>query len=252
MRMPYRTSTALPSTRRPGAIRALRTRGCACHGTHATLIDHRRGLQVCYTTLVGVSVYSKTITHALRMPYRTSTVLPSTRRPGAIRALRIRGCACHGTDAALIDHRRGLQVGFTTLTDIFVYFQNFKHSVHAPHHIQNTFLLLVCLNRSSANNAEGQRVLRGGCGKQRQGWRSAGVEPWMGSSTDEHRPRSTMRTTLNYSTLNINRCAQVFCGRAARAPRSSTAHTCNTQPQQRCPSLLRAGRPRSQLSNSSP
>ena len=164
----------------------------------------------------------------------------------------IRGCAYHGTDAALIDHRCGLQVGFTTLTDIFVYFQNFKHSVHAPHRIQNAFPLLVCLNRSSANNAEGQRVLRGRSGKQRQGWRSAGVEPWMGSSTDEHRPRSTMRTTLNYSTLNINRCAQVFCGRAARAPRSSTAHTCNTQPQQRCPSLLRAGRPRSQLSNSSP
>ena len=175
-------------------------------------------MQVCYTTLVGVSVYSKSITHALRMPYRTSTVLPSTRRPGAIRALRIRGCAYHGTDAALIDHRCGLQVGYTTLTDIFVYFQNFKHSVHAPHHIQNTFLLLVCLNRSSANNAEGQRVLRGGCGKQRQGWRSAGVEPWMGSSTGEHRPRSTMRTTLDYSTFNINRCAQVFCGRVARAP----------------------------------
>ena len=108
------------------------------------------------------------------------------------------------------------------------------------------------LNHTSANNAEGQRVLRGGCGKQRQGWRSAGVEPWMGSSTDEHRPRSTMRTTLNYSTLNINRCAQVFCGRAARAPRSSTAHTCNTQPQQMYPNLLRAGRTRSQLSNSSP
>lgn len=48
MRMPYRTSTALPSTRRPGAIRALRTRGCACHGTDAALIDHRRGLQVLY------------------------------------------------------------------------------------------------------------------------------------------------------------------------------------------------------------
>ena len=96
------------------------------------------------------------------MPYRTSTVLPSTRRPGAIRALCIRGCAYHGTDAALIDHRCGLQVGFTTLTDIFVYFQNFKHSVHAPHRIQNAFPLLVCLNRSSANNAEGQRVLRGG------------------------------------------------------------------------------------------
>ena len=158
----------------------------------------------------------------MRMPYRTSTALPSTRRPGAIRALRTRGCACHGTHATLIDHRRGLQVCYTTLTDIFVYFQNFKHSVHAPHRIQNAFPLLVCLNRSSANNAEGQRVLRGGCGKQRQGWRSAGVEPWMGSSTDEHRPRSTMRTTLNYSTLNINRCAQVFCGRAARAPSSQT------------------------------
>src|SRR5690554_2453278 len=137
----------------------------------------------------------------------------------------IRGCAYHLTDVALIDHRCGLQVGFTTLTDIFVYFQNFKHSVHAPHRIQNAFPLLVCLNRSSANNAEGQRVLRGGCGKQRQGWRSAGVEPWMGSSTDEHRPRSTMRTTLDYSTFNI-------------------------QHQQMRPSLLRAGRPRSQIEHS--
>ena len=87
MRMPYRMSAVTPSTRLPDVIRALRIRGYACHVTHATLIDHRRGLQVCYTTLVGVSVYSKTITHALRMPYRTSTVLPSTRRPGAIRAL---------------------------------------------------------------------------------------------------------------------------------------------------------------------
>ena len=199
--------------------------GYACHGTDAALIDHRCGLQFFYTTLVGVSVYSKSITHALRMPYRTSVVLPSMRRPDAIRALRIRGCACHGTDAALIDHSCGLQVGYTTLTDIFVCFQNFKHSVHAPHRIQNAFPLLVCLNRSSANNAEGQRVLRGGCGKQRQGWRSAGVEPWMGSSTDEHRPRSTMRTTLDYSTFNINRCAQVFCGRAARTPKPSTALT---------------------------
>src|SRR5690554_2910066 len=61
----------------------------------------------------------------------------------------------------------------------------------------------MVLNHICANNAEGQRVLRGGSGKQRQGWRSAGVEPWMGSSTDEHRPRSTMRTTLDYSTFNI-------------------------------------------------
>ena len=149
--------------------------GYACHVTDAALIDHRCSLQVCYTTRARVLAYSKSITHTLRMPYRTSTLLPSMRRPGAIRAqfgrYAIRGYACHGTDAALIDHSCGLQVGYTTLTDIFVYFQNFKHSVHAPQRIQNTFLLLVCLNRSSANNADGQRVLRGGCGKQRQGWR---------------------------------------------------------------------------------
>ncbi len=87
---------------------------------------------------------------------------------------------------------------------------------------KKTYIGQMVLNHICANNAEGQRVLRGRSGKQRQGWRSAGVEPWMGSSTDEHRPRSTMRTTLNYSTLNISRCAQVFCGRAARAPSSQT------------------------------
>jgi len=62
--------------------------GYACHVTDTALIDHQRGLQVCYTTLVGVSTYFKSITHVLRMPYRINAVLPSMRRPGAIRALR--------------------------------------------------------------------------------------------------------------------------------------------------------------------
>ncbi len=47
-----------------------------------------------------------------------------------------------------------------------------------------------------ANNAVGQRVFRGWCDERSQGWRSAGAEPWTGSSTDKHQSRSTAYTVL--------------------------------------------------------
>ncbi len=41
------------------------------------------------------------------------------------------------------------------------------------------------------DNADNRRVLRCGCDARNQGWRSAGVELWMGSSTDKQLQRST-------------------------------------------------------------
>src|SRR5690606_24044835 len=52
------------------------------------------------------------------------------------------------------------------------------------HKACKTCCRLACLTHTNANTANNQRVLRGRCGEQRQGWRSAGVEPRTGSSTD--------------------------------------------------------------------
>lgn len=60
-------------------------------------------LCACHATPLKFSADVKSIEHAMHMSYRTSAALPSMRRPGAIRALRLHGYACHGTDAALID-----------------------------------------------------------------------------------------------------------------------------------------------------
>ncbi len=46
-------------------------------------------------------------------------------------------------------------------------------------------------DKGSANNAKSQRVLCCSCDERSQGWRSAGVEPWMGSSTEKQLQRST-------------------------------------------------------------
>ena len=53
----------------------------------------------------------------------------------------------------------------------------------------------------TVNTAQAQRVIWGLYDKRSQGWRSAGVEPRTGSSTDKHIPRSTARTNLTSSAL---------------------------------------------------
>ena len=71
-------------------------------------------------------------------------------------------------------------------------------------------------DEGSANNANSQRVLRCSCDERSHGWRSAGVEPWMGSSTEKQLQRGATHLNI-FSRLGVVSC----CGRAARAPKRS-------------------------------
>ena len=75
--------------------------------------------------------------------------------------------------------------------------------------------MVCCISRlhsERANNTNDQRVLRCCCDKRSHGWRSAGVEPRMGSSTEEQLECSTARTDL---CVFFRACSRIGTGRIA-------------------------------------
>jgi len=155
----------------------------------------------------------KSIEQVIRMPYRASAVLPSTRHPVSIRALRRPWLARHITSAVLIWTK--------------VLLVSLSHDAK-PKSMRVREIQYLCFCFSDLCVSEPTLQVLNECfeeGVVSEPWMaSAGVEPWMDSSTDEHFPRSTPVAERDiHLVLDVCCFALVTCARHSQHCRWSTS-----------------------------